>query len=99
MPLTHPVSRSTWYILAVVYASMFLAVLGNMLYTNHVAEQSVQRSRQQAELNDQRWCGLLEKYREAYSSNPAPTTQLGRDIRAQLEQLYEDFRCASVSKP
>lgn len=88
MPLTHRISRSTWYILAVVYASMFLAVLGNMLYTNHVADQT-----------NRRWCGVLRVYHDAYARNPAPETQLGKDIKAQIEQLYTDFDCATVGKP
>lgn len=88
MPLTHPISRSTWYVLVVVYLSMFLAVGVCIIYTNHVAVE-----------NNRRWCGILRVYHQAYAQNPPPPTQLGRDIQAQLESLYEDFGCASVSKP
>lgn len=87
MPLTH-VSRSTWYILAIIYASMFLAVLGNMLYTNHVAD-----------LNNRKWCGLLSVYHDAYATNAEPPSQLGKDIKAQLEARYADYHCASIRKP
>lgn len=78
----------TWYLLAVIYASLFLAVLGNMLYTNHVAD-----------VNNRKWCGLLGAYHDAYANNPEPPTQLGKDIKAQLEARYVDFRCESVRKP
>lgn len=88
MPLTHGVSRSTWYILVVVYLSMFALALASMLWSSHVADQS-----------NRRWCGILSAYHKAYASNPGPTTPAGRDIRDQLEQLYVDFHCATVSKP
>lgn len=87
-PLTHRISRSTWYILVVIYVSMFAAVLATVLYANRVADQ-----------NNRRWCGVLRVYHEAYQQNPPPTTQRGRDIQAQLEQLYADFRCDSVRSP
>lgn len=88
MPLTGAVSRQTWYVLAVVYVSMFAMSLVNILYTNHVAEQS-----------NRQWCGVLRIYHDAAQTNPPPASQYGRDILAQLEQLYTDFHCASVSKP
>lgn len=88
MPLTHGISRSTVYVLVVIYLSMFTALAAIILYTNHVAEQ-----------NDRRWCGILRVYHDAYAHNPPPPTQLGRDIQVQLERLYVDFGCASVSKP
>ena len=87
-PLTHHVSRSTWYVLAVIYLSMFAAVLSTMLYANHVAEQ-----------NSRRWCGVLRIYHQSAKDNPPPATQYGRDILAQLEQLYADFHCDRVPEP
>lgn len=98
-PLTHGVSRSTVYVLIMIYVSMFAATAANILYTNHVDAQSGRRAAQQAEQSDRRWCGLLAKYREAYAENPEPPTQLGKDIKAQLLQLYADFRCDTVPKP
>lgn len=87
-PLTHRISRSTWYVLVVIYVSMFAAVAATMLYTNKVAQDT---SRQ--------WCGVLRIYHDAYANNPEPPTQLGKDIKAQLEALYVDFHCATVGKP
>lgn len=88
MPLTHPISRSTWYVLVAVYLSMFALALASMLWSSHVADQ-----------NNRRWCGVLRVYHDAYARNPAPPTQLGKDIQAQLEELYSEFRCASVGEP
>lgn len=87
MPLTHGISRSTLYILVMIYVSMLAVVGAGIWYTNHTAEQ-----------NNRRWCGTLRVFHDAYASSP-PTTRAGRDIRAQLEQLYADFRCDTVRKP
>ena len=88
MPLTHSISRSTWYLLVVIYVSMFAAVGANVAYTNRVAQDT-----------DRQWCGVLRIYHDAYANNPEPPTQLGRDIKVQLEQLYAQFHCATVGKP
>lgn len=87
-PLTHHVSRSTWYVLAVIYLSLFGAVFACFVYADHVADQ-----------NNRRWCGVLRVYHDAYRQNPPPPTQLGRDIQQQIEQLYADFRCDTVREP
>lgn len=87
-PLTHPVSRSTWYLLLVIFASQLALTLASVMWSSHVADQ-----------NNRRWCGILAAYHDAYAGNPPPTTPVGRDIRDQMEQLYTDFQCASVSEP
>lgn len=87
--MTHPpISRSTWYVLVVIYASMFFAVAASIIYTNYVAEQT-----------NRKWCGVLGVFHEAYARNPQPPTSRSGDIQTQLERLYVDFDCASVSKP
>ena len=88
MPLTHPVSRSTWYMLAIIYASILAMVGISIWYTSYTADQ-----------NNRKWCGVLRVYHDAYTSNPPPTTQAGRDIQRQLEQLYAEFHCAEVREP
>lgn len=88
MPLTHAVSRSTWYLLLVIYVSILAVVFAGIWYTNYTSDQ-----------NDRRWCGILRVYHDAYAQNPTPPTQLGKDIQAQLEQLYTDFHCDTVGKP
>ena len=88
MPLTHSFSRSTAYVLLVIFVTLLGGIGWNFYWTNHVADQS-----------SRRWCGVLRVYHVAYASNPAPPTQLGRDIQAQLEQLYADFRCDTVRRP
>lgn len=87
-PLTHRVSKSTWYLLAMIYVSILAVVGVTIWYTGYSADQ-----------NNRKWCGVLRVYHDAYASNPPPTTQAGRDIQRQLEQLYSDFRCDSVGKP
>lgn len=81
-------ARSTWYLVTLVFVS-FVALTGwNVWYTNHVAQEG-----------NSRWCGTLRVYHDAYASNPPPPTQLGKDIQAELERLYRDFRCDTVRKP
>jgi hypothetical protein len=86
-PLTHGISRSTWYLMTLIFVSMLALTVWNVWYTNHVAEQS-----------SRRWCGTLAVFHRSYGQNP-PQTQSGRDIRAQLDQLYSDFHCDTVAKP
>lgn len=87
MPLTHAVSRSTWYLLVVIYVSLLAVVFAGIWYTNYTSDQ-----------NDRRWCGTLGVFHHSYEQNP-PQTQAGKDIRAQLDELYADFRCDTVGKP
>lgn len=87
-PLTHHISRSTWYVLIVIYVSMFALTAASIYISQHAAEQS-----------NRRWCGVLRVYHEAAKTNPAPATQYGRDILAQLEQLYADFHCDQMPGP
>jgi hypothetical protein len=86
-PLTHGISRSTLYILVMIYVSLLAVVAAGIWYTNYTAEQ-----------NNRRWCGTLAVFHHSYQENPPPPGA-GRDIRRQLDQLYTDFHCASVSKP
>lgn len=88
MPLTHRISRSTWYLLALIFASQVALTVASVLWSAHVAEES-----------NRRWCGVLRVYHEAAAANPAPATQYGKDILAQLEQLYADFHCDRVPEP
>lgn len=87
MPLTHRISRSTWYLLAIIYASMLAVVAAGIWFTSYTADQS-----------NRRWCGTLGVFHRSYEQNP-PQTQAGKDIRAQLDELYADFRCDTVGKP
>jgi len=88
MPLTHGFSRSTVYVLLVVFVALLGGIGLSIYHTNRVAAES-----------NRRWCGVLRVYHDAYANNPEPPTQLGRDIKAQLEDLYADFHCDTVSKP
>lgn len=88
MPLTHRFSKSTVYVLVVIFLTVLGATAVNIAYTNRVAQDT-----------NRRWCGVLRVYHEAAAANPAPTTQYGKDILAQLEQLYADFHCDRVPAP
>jgi hypothetical protein len=82
MPLTHKVSRSTLYLLIMIYLSMFVMMISTMLYARHISNDS-----------NKKWCGILSVYHDAYNRNSPPATQAGKDIQAQLEKLYRDFKC------
>lgn len=87
-PLTHRFSRSTVYVLVVIFLTVLGATAVNIAYTNRVARET-----------NSKWCGVLRVYHEAARSNAAPATQYGRDILAQLEELYAEFRCDRVPEP
>lgn len=87
MPLTHRFSRSTVYVLLVIFIALLGGIGLSIWYTIYTADQ-----------NNRKWCGTLRVFHQSYSDNP-PQTQTGRDIQRQIEQLYVDFDCASVSRP
>lgn len=84
MPLTHHISRSTWYVLVVIYMSMFAAVGVTMVYANRTAE-----------VNNRRWCTLLVTLDDGYRAHP-PVTDTGRQTAAAIASLRRDFRCRSA---
>lgn len=88
MPLTHAFSRSTIYVLLVIFIALLGGIGLSIWYANRVADQ-----------NNRRWCGVLRIYHQSAKDNPPPATQYGRDILAQLEQLYADFHCDRVPEP
>lgn len=86
-PLTHRISRSTWYLLAAIYVSMFALTVANVFYTNRVAET-----------NARKWCALLVTLDETYQRQ-APQTAPGRQVAADIHQLRTDIRCAAKTTP
>lgn len=80
-PLTHRISRSTWYLLVVIYVSMAALVFANTLYTNNVAES-----------NARKWCHLLVTLDEAYKATP-PRTDTGQRVADDIHNLRADLRC------
>lgn len=81
VPLTHGISRSTWYLLVVIYVSLFALAFANMWYTNRVAEQ-----------NTRKWCNLLVTLDEAYQEHP-PQTEAGQRAARDIHQLRTEFDC------
>ena len=81
MPLTHRVSRSTWYLLLVIYTSMMAMALGSIVYANHVATRSAQQ-----------WCSVINTIDDAYRAQP-PTTPTGKKIAAEMHELRTNLRC------
>jgi hypothetical protein len=81
MPLTHRVSKSTWYILLVIYTSMMGMTLGSIVYANHVATRSAQQ-----------WCNVITTLDDAYKSQP-PTTPTGKKIASEMHDLKISLRC------
>lgn len=42
--------------------------------------------------SNQRWCGLVSLFNQAYRDNP-PTTILGKDIAIEMLNIQRDFSC------
>lgn len=82
-PLTHRVSRSTVYVLVVIYLSMAAMVAASILYSNYVSR-----------VNEQKWCHLLVTLDSSYRANP-PQTPAGRNVAADIHRLLADLRCGS----
>lgn len=74
------------YSLASIVLSVILIALVGGWYVKATADRAVRQS-------EQRWCAILSIYHDAYTNQPAPPTQTGRDVVNQLEKLYTDFHC------
>ena len=75
------VPRAMWYLLLVIYVSMFAFTVVSLLYTDHVATQ-----------NEQKWCHLLSTLDTAYSQTP-PKTESGVRVAADVHKLLEQLNC------
>lgn len=86
------VRRRLGAILAALACSVGLALV-NVAYVEHVQDQAAARDVAIRRESDARWCALLGRYVRAYRDEP-PSTQLGRDIAAELTALWREFGCA-----
>jgi hypothetical protein len=77
MPLTHrPFSRSTWYLLVVIFVSQFAMVVGGILYTNYMV---------------QKFCEEIVLVDEAYKQ-PLPPGIPNSPTRQKLAQANRKLR-------
>lgn len=66
-PLTHRVSRSTWYLLAMIYVSIIAVVVVSIWYTSYTVDQ-----------NNRKLCGVLRVFHEGPTSNSQIRMQLDK---------------------
>jgi hypothetical protein len=87
MPLTHKISRSTWYLLVILYVSMFAAVSVAIFYTQHAVRTT-----------EKKFCTIVVLSDEAYRQ-PPPRTFTPDQIKARqqaaetMHKLREDLKC------
>lgn len=78
-----------WWAVTMIVVAVLAIGVGNLWYTNRLDHQSDSDNEQ----NDRKWCTLLTTMDDAYSSGPAPTTEVGRRIAAAIHQLRIDLGC------
>lgn len=93
--MTTPAVRFGYAVVVAFFACLAIALSG-VLYTNHVQHVADRRSTAERADSDRRWCALLTELDNAYKGPPAPTTELGRKVAAEIHQLRESFRCPSA---
>lgn len=90
--MTAPRGRVAYAVIVAVVAFLAIAFAG-VAYTNHVQSQAEHRAQAERAESDRRWCALLTELDNAYKGPPAPTTEVGRKVAAEVHQLRESFRC------
>jgi hypothetical protein len=81
VPLTHKVSRSTWYVLVVIYLSMFAAVAATMIYSKHVADSDTRK-----------FCAVVITLDNTYKRTP-PQTAAGKQVAVDMANLRQSLGC------
>ncbi len=80
MPLTR-ISKSTWYLLTVIYASMLGMTVLSMVYAQHVANES-----------SRNWCATVGTLDDAYQQQP-PASALGQKLARDIHNLRARLHC------
>jgi hypothetical protein len=91
--VTTPAVRFGYAVVVAFFAVVAIAFAG-VVYTNHVQSQAQHRAEAERAESDRRWCALLSELDNAYKGPPAPTTEVGRKVAAEVHQLRESFRCS-----
>lgn len=84
--------RVVYVLIAVLLSSMATGVIAIQL-ANRAAAQSERRAELARQESDRRWCALLSELDDAYAGPPAPTTELGRKVAAEIHRLRVGFGC------
>lgn len=86
MPLTHrPFSRSTWYLLVVIFVCQFAMVVAGMLYTSYSTTQSARK-----------FCQLIILSDDAYKQPlppGIPNSPTRQKLAAANHKLRADLHC------
>lgn len=81
-------TKTTWYVLLMVYVSFIAMALAGVAYTNHVAA----KERASAAENDHKWCRLLTVLDDAYNQAP-PQTPTGKRVATEVHTLRVELHC------
>lgn len=82
-----------WYAITVAFAACLITAIASVGYSSWVNSESQRRSQQARVESDRRWCALLSDLDDAYQGPPAPTTELGRKVAAEIHRLRIAFAC------
>lgn len=75
------ISRGHWWSLAVVYFTLLVIAVGNVVYTQHVDHES-----------NRKWCELIMSLDNAYKEAP-PQTPTGIKIAQDVARLRVNLDC------
>lgn len=67
-----------WFI---SFACMLIMTILSLQWANYIDKKS-----------NQRWCGVVNLFNEAYKATPPPT-DIGKKIAAEMLKLQKDFSC------
>lgn len=84
--------RSTLYSVLIIFAMLSGVIFASIMYTNRVAEENNRRFEHLLRESNQKWCGIIGTFDDAYKTQP-PMTETGRVVAFQIHQLRIDYGC------
>lgn len=88
-----------WYALVAVVVVPLLGCVGVLILSLRINERSVDRERVARQASEQALCQVWVVLDDAYSSGPTvPTTPLGRQLAAAIENMRSVNHCTPRSR-
>jgi len=89
------ITFKAWYSLAILFTTCIVLFIINIIYSNHVADQSYQRSQvalNQAQEQNHKICSIFVVLDKVYKATP-PTTPTGRTFASAINNLVVAYDC------
>lgn len=90
-------AKLLWALAAIVLSCVLVGVVA-ITQANRAIALSEQRSAQQDEERDRRWCTLLGTLDDAYRLNP-PVTDTGQKVARETARMRMQFGCPASTVP